>query len=133
MTQSLLLLEVTCPNCKSLLTRGQHVPLGIHCVETGEDGEVRLSALFGDYAVETDLVIAEGATAEFWCPFCEQSLMVDTPCKLCGAPLASLNLQAGGSIEFCSRRGCRGHALGGFGDLDEMIELLNRMFKIPHD
>ncbi len=56
MSQSLLLLEVTCPNCRSVLTRGQHVPLGIHCVETGEDGEIRLSALFGDYAVETDLV-----------------------------------------------------------------------------
>jgi len=133
MTQSLLLLEVTCPNCRSLLTRGQQVPLGIRRVKTGEDGEIRLSALFGDYAVETDLAIAEGETAEFRCPFCEQSLMVETACKLCGAPVASLNLQGGGSIEFCSRRGCRGHALGGFGDLDEMIELLNRMFKIPHD
>jgi hypothetical protein len=129
----LLLLEVSCPNCQAVLTRGQQVALDAHVVDTHQDGEVRLSALFGDYSVETDLVIGEGAVTEFSCPSCDHSLMVDTPCALCGAPMASVNLTSGGSLEFCGRRGCRGHALGGFGELDEMIELLNRMFKIPHD
>ena len=58
---------------------------------------------------------------------------METPCRLCGGPLASVTLATGESMEFCGRKGCRGHVLGGYGDVDEMTDLLNRMFKIPHD
>lgn len=133
MSKPLLLLDVCCPNCQASLTRGEQVVLHAHVPEPRQEGEVRLSALFGDYSVQTDLVIPDGAVTDFLCPSCERSVMVETACKLCGAPQASLNLAGGGSLEFCARRGCRGHALGGFGELDDMIELLNRMFKIPHD
>jgi Zn-finger nucleic acid-binding protein len=54
-------------------------------------------------------------------------------CPLCGAAMASINISSGGYLEFCSRRGCRGHALGGFGDIDQMMSLVNRMLKTPHD
>jgi hypothetical protein len=47
--------------------------------------------------------------------------------------MASLNIVNGGSVEFCSRRGCKGHALGGFGDVDQMMTLVNNMFRTPHD
>ena len=133
MSQPLLLLEVRCPNCQAALTQGQHVVLGAHVVPTHQDGEIRLSALFGDYQAQTDLTIGDGDVLTFTCPACERSLMVDTPCKLCGGPLASVNLASGETMEFCGRKGCRGHALGGYGDVDEMTDLLNRMFKIPHD
>jgi len=133
MTQDLLLLELVCPSCGAALTAGEEMRLTGRVRETGEAGEVRLSARFGEYRVATDLSIAEGGIVEFTCPSCERSLMVDGACTLCGGPNASVNLATGGSVEFCARRGCRGHALGGFGDLDEMIDLLNRMFKIPHD
>jgi hypothetical protein len=133
MTKPLLLLDVRCPNCQASLTQGEQVVLHAHVAEPAQEGEVRLSALFGDYASRTEMVIPEGGLAEFICPACDRSLMVDVPCGLCGAPQGSLNLATGGTLEFCSRRGCRGHALGGFGELDDMIELLNRMFKIPHD
>ena len=133
MSQPLLLLEVNCPNCQAALTHSQQVILGAHLVATHQDGEIRLSALFGDDQVQTDLAMGDGDVATFTCPYCERSLMVETPCKLCGGPLASVNLASGETMEFCGRRGCRGHALGGFGDVDEMTDLLNRMFKIPHD
>jgi hypothetical protein len=133
MSKPLLLLDVCCPNCQASLTLGEQVVLGAHVPEPPQEGELRLSALFGDYSVQTDLTIPDGTVTEFVCPSCERSIMVETPCRLCGAPQASLNLAGGGSLEFCARRGCRGHALGGFGELDDMIELLNRMFKIPHD
>ena len=131
--QPLLRLEVHCPNCQALLTQGQHVVLSAHVVPTNEEGELRLSALFGDYQVQTDLTINDGDVVMYSCPSCERSLTVETPCKLCGAPLASVNLASGESMDVCGRRGCRGHALGGYGDVDEMTDLLNRMFKIPHD
>ncbi len=131
--QPLLLLEVHCPSCRASLTRGEQVVLLGRTVSTHQDGEIRLSALFGHDDVQTDLPIAEGDVVTFACPACERSLTIETPCKLCGGPLASVNLASGESMEVCGRRGCRGHALGGYGDVDEMTDLLNRMFKIPHD
>jgi hypothetical protein len=59
--------------------------------------------------------------------------MLPLACKLCGASMASLNLAGGAYIEFCSRRGCRGHALGGIGDIDQMMSLMNRMLDTPYD
>ena len=132
-TQPLLRLEVHCPNCQAALTQGQHVVLSAHVVPTHQEGELRLSALFGDYQVQTDLTVGDGDVVMYSCPACERSLTIEAPCKLCGAPLASVNLATGESMELCGRRGCRGHALGGYGDVDEMTDLLNRMFKIPHD
>jgi hypothetical protein len=132
-TQPLLLLEVHCPNCGALLTRGEQVVLLGHAVPSHQDGEIRLSAIFGRNDVQTDLTLGEGDVVTFSCPACEHALAIETPCGLCGAPLASVNLASGESMEFCGRRGCRGHALGGYGDVDEMTDLLNRMFKIPHD
>jgi hypothetical protein len=133
MDQPLLLLDVHCPNCKVALTSNEQVVLGAHMVGTEQEGEVRLSALFGDSRAESDLAIADGEAVTFTCPVCERSLTVETPCKFCGGPLASVTLASGEALEFCGRKGCRGHVLGGYGDLDEMNDLLNRMFKIPHD
>jgi len=130
---SLLLLEVHCPNCRATLTQGQQVVLLGHAVPTHQDGEIRLSALFGHADVQTDLPLADGDVVTFTCPSCERSLMIDTPCTLCGGPLASFDLASGETMDVCGRRGCRGHAFGGDGDVDGMTDLLNRMFKIPHD
>jgi endogenous inhibitor of DNA gyrase (YacG/DUF329 family) len=133
MSKPMLLLEVSCPNCHASLNEGQKVELDAYVRETNHDGKVYLSALFGDHTVETDVNIPEGAIAEFRCPKCDQSVMLQMPCRLCGAPVASLNVQGGGVIEFCSRRGCKAHALGGFGDVDQMMTLVNSMFRTPHD
>ncbi len=133
MTTQLLLLDTVCPNCDARLTEGQRVHLDAYVKETNQDGSVYLSAIFGDYSISTDLTIPDGATAEFRCPQCDESLMLDIPCRLCGAPMASLNLQSGGVLEFCSRRGCKGHALGGFGDVNQMMSLINTMLNTPHD
>jgi hypothetical protein len=131
--QPLLLLDAHCPSCRTPLTRSEQVVLQGRVVATQQEGEIRLSALFGRNDVKTDLAIVDGDVVTFTCPACERSLTVDTPCRFCGAPLASVNLASGESMEFCGRRGCRGHVLGGYGDVDEMTDLLNRMFKIPHD
>ena len=52
MSKPLLLLDVCCPNCQATLTRGEQVVLGAHVPEPPQEGEVRLSALFGDYTVQ---------------------------------------------------------------------------------
>ncbi len=133
MSNEMLVMDVTCPNCNDVLTEGRRVHLDAYVKDTNQDGEIFLSAIFGDYAIQTDLDVPEGATAEFRCPTCDQSLMLNIPCKLCGATMASLNLKGGGYLEFCCRHGCTGHALGGFGDIDQMITLVNQMLNTPHD
>jgi hypothetical protein len=133
MSKEMLLLQVCCPYCRAQLTDGTMVRLQAYVGDTNEDGEVYLSAVFGDNTVRTDLAVPEGAVTEFRCPSCDQSLMLQVPCRLCGAPMASINIRSGGVVEFCSRRGCKGHALGGFGDVDQMMSLVNSMFNTPHD
>ena len=133
MSKHMLVLELECPNCADRLTEGSKVRLNAWVRDTNEDGEVRLSAIFGDYGLETDLVIPEGAIVSFRCPTCDQDLAINTACRVCAAPMVSLNLCDGGYLEFCSRRGCTGHALGGAGDVDAMIGLVNRMMNTPHD
>ncbi len=133
MSQQMLLLDVSCPNCGVVLTEGQKVHLDAYIKDTNQEATVYLSAVFGDYSIDCDLKIPEGAIVQFRCPSCEQSVMLEMPCRLCGAPMASLNIVKGGTLEFCSRRGCQGHALGGFGDVDQMMTLINSMFNTPHD
>jgi hypothetical protein len=133
MSKQMLVLDLCCPQCRGALTEGTRVRLYGHVRRTRQQGEVCLSAVFGDDSVEADVALEEGDVIDFSCPRCEASLMLPLACKICGAPMASLNLAKGGSLEFCSRRGCRAHALGGTGDIDDMMRLMNRMFETPYD
>jgi hypothetical protein len=133
MSKEMLLMDLYCPHCKARLTQGSKVKLDAHIQDTNQDGEVLLSAIFGDYTLESDLKIREGDLVEFRCSECDASVMLAVTCKLCRAPMASLNLRDQGYIEFCSRRGCKGHALGGVGDIDQMMQLMNKMFETPYD
>jgi predicted RNA-binding Zn-ribbon protein involved in translation (DUF1610 family) len=133
MSKQMLVMELCCPQCGAELTEGTKVRLDAQVRETKQEGEMLLSAVFGDYSVETDLKLDEGMSVEFRCPKCEAGLTLPIACKLCDAPMASLNLKTGGYVEFCTRRGCKGHALGGVGDVDQMMSLMNRMFDTPYD
>lgn len=133
MSEQMLRLEVCCPNCQAVLTEGQRVHLEAYVKELNREATVYMSALFGNNSIESDIEIPKGAVGQFRCPVCERSVMLQIPCRVCGAPVASLNIVTGGAVEFCSRSGCTGHALGGFGDVDQMIALVNSMMKTPHD
>lgn len=133
MSKHMLVMELACPQCASPLTDEAKVRLDARVRDTNQEGQLTLSAIFGDYSIETDLTLQEGMIVDFACPRCDASLMLPLACKLCGAPMASLNLVRGGYIEFCTRRGCRGHALGGVGDIDQLMSLMNKMFDTPYD
>ena len=133
MSKQMLVLELCCPQCGAVLTEGARVRLYGHVRRTHQQREISLSAVFGDDSVEAEPALEEGDVVELSCPKCEASLMLPLACKICGAPVASLNMAKGGSLEFCSRRGCRAHALGGTGNIDDMMSLMNRMFGTPYD
>ena len=133
MSKHMLVLECCCPQCGAPLTRDMRVYLDAHLRDPHQEGAVSLSAVFGDYSIQTDLEIPEGAIVEFQCPKCEAALTLPVSCKICAAPMASMNLASGGYLEFCTRRGCKAHALGGVGNIDELMSLMNRMFETPYD
>jgi predicted RNA-binding Zn-ribbon protein involved in translation (DUF1610 family) len=133
MSKQMLVMNLACPQCGASLTRGARVHLDGQVRGSQQDGAVYLSAVFGDYTVETDLAVQEGDVVELRCPECDASIMLPLACKLCGAPMASLNMAKGGYLEFCSRRGCKAHALGGVGNVDDMMSMMNRMFETPYD
>ena len=87
MSKHMLLMNLCCPQCGDLLTEGNWVHLDAQVKETKQDGEVRMSAIFGDYSIESDLKIEEGNVVEFRCPKCDASIMLPLTCKQCGAPI----------------------------------------------
>ena len=133
MSRDMLIMNLSCPQCATVLTEEKRIHLDGHVRRTHQEGVFYLSAVFGDYSVETDLGVEQGDIVDFRCPKCEATVMIPLQCKLCGAPMASLNLEKGGYVEFCSRRGCKAHALGGTGNIDDMMSLMNRMFDTPYD
>lgn len=133
MTRQMLVLELCCPQCGALLTEGTRVRLDGHVRRTHRQQEVSLSAVFGDGGPEADPTLEGSDVVDLSCPKCEASLMLPMACKICGAPMASLNLARGGSLDFCARRGCRAHVLGGSGSVDDMMSLINRMLETPYD
>ncbi len=133
MTKELLILETKCPRCHQELNEGTKIPLDIQIIEHSKAGVLKLSAIFGDYEIDSDIDIPEGSLVNFKCPKCEESLVIENKCELCAAPMVSLELKNGGHIDFCSRRGCKGHALGGCGDVNEMIKLMNQMLNTPFE
>lgn len=133
MSRQLLVLQLCCPSCGAVLTEGTRVRLDGHVRRTHQQREVALSAVFGDAGAGADPTLEAGDVVDLSCPKCEASLMLPLACKICGAPMASLNLETGGALEFCSRRGCRAHAFGGTGNIDDMMSLMNRMLETPYD
>lgn len=133
MSKQMLVLQMCCPHCNALLTKGNRLHLDGYLKDSNQDGEVVMSAVFGEYGIETALDIPEGTVVEYRCPKCDMSIMIPARCRKCGAPMASINQVQGGYVEFCARRGCKGHALGGEGDIDEMITLMNKTFNTPYD
>ena len=126
-----LLLETLCPRCRKELSHGEWIDLILRLPD-GRQGTISLSAYFCDYSVKAPFFIEEGALAVINCPHCRADLTSEHKCSLCAAPMFALGIKTGGEIDVCTRRGCKGHALGGFGDPDEMILLVNKLVDTPY-
>ena len=108
--------SVSCPSCnRSLMTR-EHVldghPMVRVTVSFGrKHGWMRLSSLYGDYRIESEYDIPRGVVVHFFCPQCHAELRSTRFCPNCDAPMIVLLVRGGGTVQFCSRRGCQEHML----------------------
>lgn len=109
-------IEAYCPHCgqsfrdEAFAVDG--VPsLAIHAAADGVQALVRLSSLYGSYTVATDIAIPEGTVVNFSCPHCKTVIDGTSDCSECHAPIIALPVTGGGTVQLCSRRGCRSHRL----------------------
>jgi NADH:ubiquinone oxidoreductase subunit E len=107
---------VSCPRCNRSLMTDEHRLDGYPMVRVTvsfrrKHGWVRLSSLYGDYRIESEYEIPRGAIVHFFCPSCHAELRSTRLCANCDAPMIILLVRGGGTVQFCSRRGCKEHML----------------------
>jgi methionyl-tRNA synthetase len=109
-----LVVNVKCPYCrKSLMDKEKQID-GYPSVKTkiqyhDRTGTLYLSSIFGSYSILIDIYVPEEEMVLFFCPECNASLLLKDLCEECKAPLAFLELKNGGTVQICSRRGCKYH------------------------
>jgi methionyl-tRNA synthetase len=108
--------NVKCPHCgKSLMDEeikiDDHPSVKVNIQWGGERGRLRLSSLYGSYTIECQLSMPEGKVARFFCPHCNAELTGPRVCEKCDAPMIPLKFVEGGTVEICSRRGCKKHLI----------------------
>jgi NADH-quinone oxidoreductase subunit E len=109
-------LEVKCPKCNHTLMDRERLIDGHPSVRLtisyGEEhGWMRLSSLYGSYAVESGNEIPPETLVNFFCPHCNAELIGAWNCGDCSAPMIPMIVQGGGIVQICSRRGCKSHML----------------------
>ncbi|MGB2697437.1 MAG: class I tRNA ligase family protein [Candidatus Zixiibacteriota bacterium] len=108
--------NVKCPKCgKSLMDEkhkiNEHPSVKVMIEHKNKRGWVRLSSLYGSYNLESELLIPEGESVRFFCPFCESDLAGTRKCEKCDAAMIPLKFSDGGFVEICSRKGCKKHLI----------------------
>ena len=109
-------LTVSCSRCNHSLMDPDHLIDGSPSIRVTvsferKHGWLRLSALYGSFTVESEYGIPMDTVLDFFCPHCHAELKGASSCPLCGAPMVSMIVRAGGIVQICSRRGCKGHLL----------------------
>jgi len=112
----LFTLNLSCPHCGRRLQDEHHTLDGCPAIRLdatvgSQRSWVRLSSLYGSQVVATELEIPGSSVVEFQCPHCHAQLPSLSDCWECGAPMVALQVVGGGTMSFCSRRGCPQHLL----------------------
>jgi len=108
--------SVSCHNCNRSLMTHEHLLDGHPMVRVTasfgrKHGWMRMSSLYGDYRTECEYEIPQGAIVHFFCPRCHAELKSGRLCPDCDAPTILLLVRGGGTVQVCSRRGCKQHML----------------------
>ena len=110
------LLTVSCSRCNHSLMDPDHPIDGSPSIRVTasferKHGWLRLSSLYGSFTVESEYPIRTDTVLDLFCPHCHTELKGASSCPLCSAPMVSMIVRAGGIVQICSRRGCKGHML----------------------
>jgi hypothetical protein len=109
-------LNVKCPHCKHDLLDKKHkidghpsARLLFECKE--KKGELYLSSIYGNHNSKIPSFVSERDALTIFCPWCKASLMSTRKCEKCDAQMVLMDIEDGGNIQICSRKGCKKHFL----------------------
>lgn len=108
--------DVSCARCNHSLMDPNHLVDGCPSISVTisfgrKHGWLRLSCLYGSYNIEVEYKRPEQMVANFFCPHCHAELKTASNCSECEAPMVPMIVKGGGTLQICSRRGCKGHIL----------------------
>jgi len=127
----MLQVSVNCPNCRKSLEDDGVLVDNFPSVKTraicgDQEGYVHLSSTYGSFETAADITLREGDIVEFFCPYCGESLKTKAVCRKCDAPMMRVDLDAGGYIRFCSRKGCHSHHIAFEDVINELRSFLTK-------
>ena len=111
---NLVSLRVKCPVCgHSLMDEKRPIdncPSIRMKVDIGEEsGIINLSSVWESYNFLCTIETPKGEILNLSCPHCNSAIKGKTDCEVCEAPMIPLDLELGGDVCICSRKGCRSH------------------------
>ena len=115
--ESMFQIHCSCPHCnRSLVTfdhllDGQYPMIHVTVLHGHRHGWLRLSSLYGDHRVESQHAIPHDDVIKYFCPRCHSELRSARACPACDATMVPLLVRGGGTVQICSRSGCKEHLL----------------------
>jgi len=125
-------IQVKCPHCGKSSMDAEHKvdnePSIKLLIETSKQkGTIYLSSIYGSYNYISNIDIIPNEISKFSCTFCKNEITTKENCSTCDAPMASLILDMGGKVSFCSRKDCHKHNIS-FDDLSVALKKLYQEF-----
>jgi predicted RNA-binding Zn-ribbon protein involved in translation (DUF1610 family) len=88
-----------------------HPSIKVNVSWDNQQGWLRMSCLYGSYHFICEFDIPEETVVNFFCPHCHKKLIGRWKCPICEAPMVLMDVQNAGTVQICSRRGCKSHML----------------------
>ncbi len=131
-------LEISCPDCGHSLMDSKRPLEGIPSVlcniqvpgpnpRLPRKAPIRFCSYYGSSKFECEVRLENNTRMILSCPECDTTLHGDFTCKSCGEPMVTLDIQSGGKLVACTKRGCKQH----FIQVDEDVPGLDRLFHVP--
>lgn len=127
-----IVLSVKCPHCGTSLMDESHKVNGhsgikLNIETEGDRGIIWLCPIYNCFKHDCNIELKEKELTKIYCPHCNKSLLREIPCKVCNAPMIGMNINIGGKVNVCSRKGCQNHYVL-FEDLNDALNLLYDKF-----
>ncbi|MBN2382353.1 NAD(P)H-dependent oxidoreductase subunit E [bacterium] len=108
--------SVSCSYCNHSLMDPEYLIDGYPSIRVTisfkrDHGWLRLSSLYGSYNIESQFEIPIDTIVDFFCPHCHSEFIGAMKCVNCEAPMVPMIVRGGGTVQICSRRGCKEHIL----------------------
>lgn len=130
-----LKVQVKCPFCRQSLMDEEKIIDDLPSIKVfiqfqDKKGYLYLSSIYGSYTISSETHIPLNEIVLLFCPHCRSSLLTSNLCEKCHVPMAAFELQQGGKVQICSKRGCKKHIIE-FSNLSQEISTFYDEYSAP--